>query len=134
MPFPGDALPVKIALIAGGGAIGCTLRYGTSHYCGRLFGDGFPWGTLAVNLFGCLIIGLLYEMSCRSVYFGPGAKLFFITGFLGGLTTFSTYALENANALSEGSWMLTCLNIVGSNALGVALVFIGMRMARTLVA
>jgi CrcB protein len=132
MPLSSDLLPVRIALVAGGGAIGCALRYGTTLLCGKVMGTFFPWGTLAVNLAGCLMIGAFSELGAKTLLAGPGTRLFFVTGFLGGLTTFSTYSLESVNAMNDGSWSQAGLNIIGNNALGLALVFCGMRLMRSI--
>jgi len=114
-----------------GGSIGALSRYGVSLLAVKLFGTRFPWGTLMVNLAGCFLIGLAFALAERgSGVMNPSIRLFFVTGYLGGLTTFSTYALETTNAVSAQSSMVAVLNFAANNLLGVALVLLGMWVVR----
>jgi CrcB protein len=114
-----------------GGSIGALSRYGASLLAVKLFGSRFPWGTLAVNLVGCFLIGVAFALAERgSGSMGPSMRLFFVTGYLGGLTTFSTYALETTNALGAQNSMVAVLNFAANNLLGVSLVLLGMWMVR----
>ncbi len=96
----------KIALVMIGGSMGALSRYGISLLSVRLFGTGFPWGTLLVNLGGCFMIGISFALADRSPLMNPSARLLFITGFLGALTTFSTFGYETFSAIHEGSHWL----------------------------
>jgi CrcB protein len=114
-----------------GGSMGALSRYGASLLAVRLFGSRFPWGTLAVNLVGCFFIGLAFALAERgSGMMSPSMRLFFVTGYLGGLTTFSTYALETTNALVAQDSMSAVLNFAANNLLGVAFVLLGIWMVR----
>ena len=86
-----------------GGGIGSLLRYLISLFCTRFFGSGFPFGTMTVNLTGCFLIGFLFSLSTETRYLPPSGRIFLITGFLGGLTTFSSYGLESANLALQGN-------------------------------
>ena len=114
-----------------GGGLGALSRYGISLLAVRLFGTRFPWGTLAVNLIGCFLIGIAFSLADRGSHLmSPTIRLFFITGFLGALTTFSTFGLETTNAFRVGNLWTAAANIAINNILGLVLVFTGMWLAR----
>ena len=121
-------LLTKIALVMIGGSMGALSRYGISLLSVRLFGTGFPWGTLLVNLGGCFLIGISLALADRTHLMNPSARLFFVTGFLGALTTFSTYGYETFSAIHAGSHWLALGNMLLNNVLGLFLVFLGFRL------
>lgn len=121
----------KLLLIAVGGAGGALLRYAISGLAYRLLGETFPWGTLAVNVAGCFLIGLLWGLTERAPL-PPHANLFLFTGILGAFTTFSTYGLETFSLLRDGEVVLGLANILASNVIGLAGVFLGLVLARSL--
>ena len=118
----------KIALVMIGGSMGALSRYGISLLSVRLFGTGFPWGTLLVNLGGCFLIGLSFALADRTQLMNPSARLFFVTGFLGALTTFSTFGYETFSAIQAGSHWLAIGNVLLNNVVGLILVFLGFRL------
>ena len=122
----------KMLLVAVGGALGSTARYLTSVVAGRVFGAAFPVGTLAVNLVGCLLIGIAFSLAEDRAVLSPHGRLFFMTGVLGGLTTFSTYALETVTYFGDGARNVAVANLVLTNVLGLLLVLAGMRVGRAL--
>lgn len=115
-----------ILLVAAGGALGAICRYGIATLAARLFGSGFAWGTLLVNLAGCLLIGVIYAVVDQRAVPGPGARLFFMTGFLGALTTFSTYALESVQFARVGEYGPFLTNLAANNLGGIAFALIGL--------
>ena len=117
----------KVLLVFIGGGIGAATRYGMTLLAGKWFGSGFPWGTLIVNLGGCLMIGIILGLAEKSNLVEPSLRLFFVTGFLGGLTTFSSYAMESILALRI-SMTMSLANIAANNLLGLALVVAGLKM------
>jgi CrcB protein len=122
---------MKILLVLIGGGIGSLSRYGISLLAVQLFGTKFPWGTLIVNLSGCFLIGLSFALADRGLnIMNPSIRLFFMTGFLGGLTTFSTFGLETANSMRAGTHLVTMANVLSNNLLGGALVLLGMLVGR----
>ncbi len=121
---------VKWILVMIGGSLGAALRYAVNLLAVRFWGSGFPWGTLAVNLAGCLLIGLIFGLAERAAWVSPSMRLFFVTGFLGALTTFSSFAIETVNTASTGSLALATTNVLANNIFGLALVIAGLRLAR----
>ncbi|GHV55964.1 putative fluoride ion transporter CrcB [Spirochaetia bacterium] len=104
-----------------GGGIGAVLRYLSTQGITALAKVPFPAGTLAVNVVGALIIGFLFSLfEARAV--PVGLRLFLITGFLGGYTTFSSYSLETARLMLEGNIPMALLNLLLNN--GVCLLFV----------
>lgn len=119
---------VNILLVALGGGLGSLCRYLFSQAASRWFGSQFAWGTLGVNLMGCLLIGIGFSLAERSVI-SPNARLLLMTGFLGGLTTFSTFVLETVNFAQSNLWLFA-LNFALNNLGGLVLVFIGLGLGR----
>lgn len=109
-----------------GGGLGTVLRYWLSMLADRAAGGVLPAGTLAVNLGGSLFIGCLWGLFERGTL-TPNARLFLMTGVLGGFTTFSTFTLENFSLLRDGELKLAAANILVSNVAGIFLVFAGFR-------
>lgn len=118
----------KCLLVMVGGSLGAASRYGVSLVAARFWGSHFAWGTLAVNLVGCFLIGLLFALSDRARFLTPDLRLFLVTGYLGALTTFSTFALETVNAGRLGLTVQPLANILANNVGGLALVVLGMRV------
>lgn len=114
-----------------GGGLGSACRYLFSQAAARWFGTSFSWGTLGVNLSGCFLIGLGFALAERSII-SPTVRLWFMTGFLGGLTTFSTYALESGNFILDGSWTAFIGSFAANNLGGLLLVFIGLKIGELL--
>jgi len=112
-----------IVAIALGGALGSLGRYGIALISGKLPVD-FPLGTLTANLLGCLIIGFLWGYFDR-VHISHEFRLFIFTGFLGGFTTFSTFARETEQFFRGGEPWHGLAYILVSNTLGLAMVSLG---------
>jgi fluoride exporter len=122
---------MKILLVMAGGSIGALSRYAVSMWAAKLLGTRFPWGTLTVNLSGCFLIGLAFALAERGLtIMNPSMRLFFITGYLGALTTFSTFGLEMVNSMRDGTHLVTMANFLSNNVIGAALVFLGMLVGR----
>ncbi len=121
---------IELLLIGIGGAIGALSRYGIGELSKRFFPGTFPWGTLIANLMGCFLIGLILGSGQASksdpIRFGIGV------GFLGALTTFSTFSAETVNHFNEGDWRTAFSNVIANLVLGLVLVFLGMLAGKKL--
>ncbi|MDH6342463.1 CrcB protein [Parabacteroides sp. PFB2-12] len=113
-----------------GGGIGSIFRYLTSVWVLKRYAADFPLATFVVNMVGCLLIGLIVGLSFRAQWIDQHMKLFLVTGFCGGYTTFSTFSLENWGLLEAGNYTSLFLNIVGSVLLGILAVWIGLWLAK----
>ena len=114
----------KIIILAAGGAIGTVLRYSVSGLTHRAVSGMFPWGTLAVNLTGSFLIGVLWGIfEVQNI--SSNIRTFLFVGILGGFTTFSTFALESLNLMRDGEMKFAFSNVLASNILGILLVFAG---------
>lgn len=118
--------------IAIGGAAGALLRYSVSGYIFRNSDGLLPWGTIAVNLIGCFIIGFLWNIFENFTY-SPNTRAFIFIGILGAFTTFSTFGIESFYLLKDGEIKLGIINILISNVGGIGLVAIGYILSKYLV-
>lgn len=122
---------MRILLLVGlGGGIGSVFRYLTSVVVNRHFQTIFPWATLIANVLGCLIIGLLLGFIERHQLTNPGLKYFFITGFCGGYTTFSSFASENMSLFQSQNTGIAFLYIAASILTGLFAVWLGLTIAK----
>lgn len=122
---------LKILLVGSGGFIGSVLRYIISGATYRLFErPWFPYGTLSVNVLGCLLIGFLSGLAESRQLFSPEVRLLLFIGLLGGFTTFSTFGYESFNFARDGQWTATMLNIGLQVVLGLAAVWLGHILSR----
>ncbi|MFO8091170.1 MAG: fluoride efflux transporter CrcB [Desulfatiglandaceae bacterium] len=115
-----------ILLVMLGGGLGAASRYTISLVSAKCWGVNFPWGTLVVNLAGCFLIGLLFALAERSRLLGPDLRLLLITGYLGALTTFSTFALETVNSGFPLMTLRPFINILANNVGGLSLTLFGL--------
>ncbi|MCD4679914.1 MAG: fluoride efflux transporter CrcB [Bacteroidales bacterium] len=121
----------KIILLLVGGAIGTLARYALSGLTRYHLDGTFPYGTLAVNLTGSLVIGLIWGL-WETTSISINIRTFMFIGILGGFTTFSTYALETINLFRSGEEKMAVINILANNILGLLLVFLGFIAAKGL--
>ena len=118
----------KWLLVMLGGSLGAASRYAVSLLTARLFGPQFPYGTMVVNLAGCFLIGLLFALADRSRLLTPDVRLLLITGYLGALTSFSTFSRETVNAGRAGLTLQSLTNILINNLGGLSLTWLGLRL------
>ena len=121
----------KTILIGIAGLIGTLLRYWLASFVTRQSGETFPWGTLVVNIVGCLIAGAVFHLTEERALFNPTVRTVILIGLLGGFTTFSSYGLQTFALLKDGALGLATLNLVVSNVLGVLMVWAGYGLAKT---
>ena len=116
----------RIVLVGAGGLVGSVLRYVLSGLVQDAMRDSlFPWGTLAVNVLGCLAVGVLGELAESRGAFGVETRALLITGFLGGFTTFSAFGYETMHLLRGAERMLAAANVLASVIIGLAAVHVG---------
>lgn len=124
-------MPATLITVALGGALGAMLRYLSVSAALRLFGPGFPWGTLFVNVAGSLVMGFAAAMILEKV--GSGRlSLFLMAGVLGGFTTFSAFSLDALYLIERGKLVASAAYVCGSVALSVLALIIGLWAGRAL--
>src|SRR6476620_6347193 len=114
-----------------GAGIGGALRHGVNVSAARLFGYGFPFGTLIVNIVGSFLMGLLAGYFAFRPGIGQHVRLFLTTGILGGFTTFSAFSLDSALLIERHAYGLAAGYMVGSVAASVSALFFGLAMFRS---
>jgi CrcB protein len=122
----------RVLAIAAGGAVGSVLRYWLSAWVHSLAGRGFPYGTLAVNVVGCLLMGFLFAWFVERLSSDSVVRAGILIGVLGGFTTFSSFSIETFNLLEEGLWFRAGINAGASLVLCLAATWIGVITARAL--
>lgn len=113
-----------------GGALGALARYLFAGAAFRFLKLGPPWGTLLVNVTGCLGIGLLFSLAEWKGWGGPGTRSFLMIGFLGAYTTFSTYILESFVLVDQGRMLVGIGNLILSVLLGLLAFWMGVTLGR----
>ena len=124
---------MRFAAVIIGGGIGSLLRYIVSGAVQSRVEAVFPYGTLCVNMAGCCVIGFLWTLFDMTAV-RPETRLFFITGVLGGFTTFSSFGVETFNLFRDAEYLRAFANVAVSNIAGLACVFIGVISSRALFA
>ena len=118
--------------VALGGAMGAMLRYGLSGWLHTLTGAVFPVGTLAVNIIGSAVIGLVLQLSTERFLMPAELRLLLTTGLCGGLTTFSTFSYETLALLQAQQWLAAAGNVALNVVLCGLAVYLGMVVARAI--
>jgi CrcB protein len=103
-----------------GGIVGTVSRYGLAGIVSQKMGGVFPWGTMAVNITGCFIVGFLDILFEKKFLLSPGYRILLMTGFCGAFTTFSTIMLETSNLLKDNQYMHAFGNVMLSFCIGFA--------------
>ena len=120
----------NLLLVGAGGFLGSIGRYLVGGWTHRLVGAAFPYGTLAVNVIGCLLIGFLGGLADTRQLFSAEARLFLFLGVLGGFTTFSSFGYETFAFARSGEFLFAGLNIVLQLVLGLTAVWLGYFVSR----
>lgn len=114
-----------------GGCLGSIARYWLSGIVQRYFAsEGFPFGTLAVNVLGCFVLGYVTSLVEYRQLFGPNVRLLLTVGILGGFTTFSTFGYETFTLLRDNEHLLALANVAGNLVTGVVAVAAGWFLAK----
>ncbi|MBN1816692.1 MAG: fluoride efflux transporter CrcB [Sedimentisphaerales bacterium] len=122
-----------MVFVAIAGAAGALCRWGAGVLAGRVLGEDFPYGTLIVNVLGCFLLGLAMHVGLATDLIPPTMRLAVTVGFLGALTTFSTFGYETIKLLEDSTLWAACGNVVLNLALGLAAVIGGLALGRAIV-
>ncbi|CAH2031947.1 fluoride efflux transporter CrcB [Trichlorobacter ammonificans] len=120
---------VTIALFCAGGGL---ARYYLSGWIYSLAGREFPWGTLAVNVIGAFCIGVVMELGMRGTLLPETLRVGIAVGFLGGLTTFSTFSYETFTLLRDGQFLAAFANVLVSVLICLLCTWLGIVTVRSL--
>ena len=118
-------------IVFAGAGIGGALRHGVNVGAAKLFGYGFPFGTLIVNVIGSFLIGLLAGYFAFRPGISQDVRLFLTTGILGGFTTFSAFSLDSALLIERHAYALAAVYVAGSVAASLVALFLGLALYRS---
>jgi CrcB protein len=121
---------VRVFLIGLAGAAGTLLRYFVGVWAGRTLGAGFPYSTLIVNVVGCFLIAAIAYVATATTLISPTLRLTLMTGFMGGLTTYSSFNLETTRLFQERAWAVGFLNLGATLATCFVAGLLGLAAAR----
>jgi CrcB protein len=122
---------LRVFLVGAGGFIGAILRYTVGGWVHNALDNAwFPYGTLLVNVLGCLLIGFLSGLAEARSVFGPEVRLFLFIGILGGFTTFSSFAYETFSLARDAENLAAAINVFAQLILGLMGVWFGNTLAR----
>ncbi len=120
----------QVLAIAAGGAVGSVLRFWMSTWVHSFASRGFPYGTLAVNVFGCLAMGFLFVLFLDRLSDNAVLRAGILIGVLGGFTTFSSFSIETFNLIEQGAWIKAIANMTLSLLLCVGATWVGVLLGR----
>ena len=120
----------NILLVAAGGSIGAVSRYLISVWASQKIGQSFPYGTLIANVAGCFMIGAFMAIAVERLGISAQWRLFFTVGFVGGLTTFSSFSYETFKLVDEAGFHMAMANILANMAAGFFATWAGISLGR----
>ena len=123
---------LRLLVLGVGGAAGAISRYLLDGLIQSSFGPLFPWGTLTINLLGCLALGFLATLADEKFLLNPALRTGLFIGFLGAFTTFSTFAYETWMLFKDSQYFMASCNVFLNVAGGFAGLLFGIFAARTL--
>jgi fluoride exporter len=123
---------VRIILLIVFGAAGTLARYGLDGWIQYRVGSAFPAGTLAINVLGCLCLGMIGRFSLNHIAVSPDLRIGLTTGLMGGFTTFSTFGWDTVRMLEEGQWTKASMYLGASVLGGLIAMMLGMRVGDAL--
>ena len=124
---------LEVLLIACAGGLGAVSRYGLSGLAVRALGNGFPYGTLIVNVLGCFAIGFLMQIGVTSDAIPRAARQAAVLGFLGAFTTFSAFGYETTRYMGDGAWGIAAANAAANLFLCILATVVGAVIGRVVV-
>jgi fluoride exporter len=122
----------KVLYISIGAILGANARYWIGDWAAQKWGTAFPYGTLIINITGSLLLGFFITIATERFLIDPRLRILIAVGFFGAYTTFSTYAMESFNLLSNGQWLYGMFNLFGSTILGVLAAALGVYLGKLL--
>lgn len=122
----------QLIAIAIGGSVGALLRYGVANAVHAWAPRDFPYGTLVVNVSGCLVMGVLYTLLVERLALGPEWRAALLIGVLGAYTTFSSFSMETLLLFEDGEHVKAMMNIIFSVSLCLIAVWLGVVAGRRL--
>jgi CrcB protein len=122
----------KYLLVGLGGFLGAVARFALGSWAAQKWGAGFPYGTLLINVSGSFVLGLFISAGASRLALDPRWRLFFVIGFLGAYTTFSTFTYETIQLLLANHWRPALAYVAASNVLGVGAALLGIGLGRAL--
>ena len=123
---------LQIIWIAVAGAMGAICRWGVNRAGHEMLGSDFAWGTLIANVTGCFLLGFIMNFGLTSDKLSAEVRTAIAVGFLGALTTFSTFSYETVGYIENGSWAPAIINIGSNVLLGLGATLAGLILSRTL--
>jgi fluoride exporter len=120
----------SVILVGIGGMLGSVARFLLASLLTRAFPSAFPYGTFAVNVIGCLAIGLVFGCAERFEWMTAEWRVFLATGLCGGFTTFSSFSFENLSLLRDGDFLTFGSYSLLSFTFGLAATFLGLVLTR----
>jgi len=123
---------LELLVVGAGGFLGAIARYGVTRWMARFTSGGFPFGTMVVNIVGCLLIGVVFAFVEARPQLPPNIRLFLMIGILGSFTTFSTFGHETLELLRNGSVVPVAAYLLGSVTMGLIAVIVGRALGHVL--
>ena len=120
----------KVLWLGLAGGAGTIARFLLSDVVQQLGDREFPWGVFVVNIVGSFLFGVIWAISGDRIELSAQARMLILVGFIGGFTTFSSFAFDNAQMLSNSKWFMVAANVVAQNVLGIAAVYAGVMLGR----
>lgn len=116
----------EIALVFLGGGLGSVVRFTLGKWINSLHQQPFPWGTFAVNAIACLAVGFIIGLADHKQIISPNARIFWVIGFCGGFSTFSTFSTETISLIQNGVYLSSTLYVASSLFLCLSATYVGL--------
>ena len=121
---------LKLLYISLAGMCGTLARYAITNVIQKNFMSDFPWGTVVVNIIGCLFFGIFWAIINNRLTINSELRLIILVGFMGAFTTFSTFVFETYNLYMANKYLLASFNFIGQNILGLVALIVGISIGR----
>ncbi len=118
----------QLLLVFFGGGLGCVTRFILGKWISTLHQHHFPWGTLAANVGACLAVGFFIGLADHKQIISPASRIFWVVGFCGGFSTFSTFSVETINLIQQGFTISSFSYVLASVALCMGATFAGLQL------